>query len=523
MTLHKTALKMLFFSILLCAGSAQAVPKIMTFQSKIALPDGTALEAGSVNFRITTLDPLGTCVLFSESFNGINMAGSNGVAVLNLGAGGSTYSSLGGDYAATFDNSVASYNCQGGGTYTPGNYDKRKVIMQFHDGSAAGWQTTPAIEINSVPYALYASDAKKFSGHALNEFTLNSAFPDCQTSGKVLTFNGTTFSCVAASSVWADAGGGKINYNGGNVGIGTANPSATLEVAGTIKITGGTPGVGKVLTSDAAGLASWVAPSAGSSGTVTSVTSANSYLSVATTTTTPVLTLNVGTTANTVAVGDDSRITGSLQQTAYSNDIANVLDTNCGAGSTAKWNLVADAWTCVAIGSLNASAISAGTIASARLPASATFWNDGGAGKINYNGGNVGLGTVTPTSLLHVHNGSIVTDSVAVTDAFINFGVGNVQMSSSNATTINVCGLKDGGQYTLVLTGIAADSVVTINAYPTYVDATSCSGTAIQVDLGGGETQFSTGGNTNILSFVYFSSRGANGTVYGFPATNYSY
>lgn len=43
----------------------------------------------------------------------------------------------------------------------------------------------------------------------------------------------------------------------GNVGIGTVNPTAKLEVAGQIKITGGSPGLGKILTSDATGLASW--------------------------------------------------------------------------------------------------------------------------------------------------------------------------------------------------------------------------------------------------------------------------
>jgi hypothetical protein len=51
----------------------------------------------------------------------------------------------------------------------------------------------------------------------------------------------------------------------GNVGIGTISPGAKLEVAGQVKITGGTPGVGKVLTSDSVGLASWQTPATVSS------------------------------------------------------------------------------------------------------------------------------------------------------------------------------------------------------------------------------------------------------------------
>ena len=52
-------------------------------------------------------------------------------------------------------------------------------------------------------------------------------------------------------------GGSTFVVKGGNVGIGTANPGAALEVAGQVKINGGTPGAGKVLRSDAVGLASW--------------------------------------------------------------------------------------------------------------------------------------------------------------------------------------------------------------------------------------------------------------------------
>jgi hypothetical protein len=59
-------------------------------------------------------------------------------------------------------------------------------------------------------------------------------------------------------------GSDRVTINStGNVGIGTVSPGAKLEVAGQIKITGGSPGANKVLTSDANGLATWVTPATG--------------------------------------------------------------------------------------------------------------------------------------------------------------------------------------------------------------------------------------------------------------------
>jgi hypothetical protein len=60
------------------------------------------------------------------------------------------------------------------------------------------------------------------------------------------------------------AGDLNLNPYGGNVGIGTNTPGSKLEVAGQIKITGGTPAVGQVLTSDGTGLATWEPPAAAS-------------------------------------------------------------------------------------------------------------------------------------------------------------------------------------------------------------------------------------------------------------------
>ncbi len=78
-------------------------------------------------------------------------------------------------------------------------------------------------------------------------------------------FAGNGFGGGVWKSIWETANTTAGNpdlllvKNGGNVGIGTGATASTakLEVAGQVKITGGTPGANKVLTSDATGLASW--------------------------------------------------------------------------------------------------------------------------------------------------------------------------------------------------------------------------------------------------------------------------
>ncbi|MGZ5248302.1 MAG: hypothetical protein ACXWCR_14440, partial [Flavitalea sp.] len=52
-------------------------------------------------------------------------------------------------------------------------------------------------------------------------------------------------------------GFGNVIVANGNLGVGTGIPSAKLDVIGNVKISDGTEGVGKVLTSDATGTASW--------------------------------------------------------------------------------------------------------------------------------------------------------------------------------------------------------------------------------------------------------------------------
>jgi len=63
-------------------------------------------------------------------------------------------------------------------------------------------------------------------------------------------------------AIWVTNNSNIFN-SGGSVGIGTTTTNAKLDIAGNIKITDGTQGAGKILTSDASGLASWAAPVGG--------------------------------------------------------------------------------------------------------------------------------------------------------------------------------------------------------------------------------------------------------------------
>ena len=54
--------------------------------------------------------------------------------------------------------------------------------------------------------------------------------------------------------------------NSSRVGVGTTNPAAKLDVAGQVRIADGTQGANRILTSDANGLATWVAQPKGFGG-----------------------------------------------------------------------------------------------------------------------------------------------------------------------------------------------------------------------------------------------------------------
>jgi hypothetical protein len=256
--------------------------------------------------------------------------------------------------------------------------------------------------------------------------------------------------------------------DGGNVGIGNTNPLAKLDINGQIKITGGTPGVGKLLESDATGLATWSDKSAsflptGASGNTLRHTgvgwTANSLLynngtNIGIGTTNPsskleVLSSGYGILQNdgTVSVGTYTSSTGGWIGTKtnhplhfFSNNSAErmTLSTSgnfgigttnpnasievargTGVGGTAQFN-----------GTNYTSHINYSTTEDTYLrggkTSSKVFINDQANGNVLLagGGGNVGIGTPNPSSKLEVNGTIKITDG--------NQGNGRVLTSDAN-------------------------------------------------------------------------------------------
>lgn len=215
---------------------AQAAGMYTTYQAKIIKPDGYPLEASSINFKFTILDPAGTCSLYSETYSSVNMAGTGGLISFSLGSGIKTYPPSSTTFSEVFNNQIASLSCDVGGpvSYSPAGNDLRKIVMQFNDGT--GWQTLPAMIINHVPYAMYARNAvsatmavnsSQLNGKTDLDFVQVTSIPTCAAS-QALQYNGASFGCVnlTSSGVLSVSGTAPIMVTGS-----AAAPMISISVA----------------------------------------------------------------------------------------------------------------------------------------------------------------------------------------------------------------------------------------------------------------------------------------------------
>ncbi len=183
-----------------------AAPGTLNFQARIKTSTGAALEASSVDFIFTYRNSANTCTLYQESYTGYNMTGSGGLVNFQFGASlaNRIYPASGGtSLKDIFSNENLSLTCLEGGTIpTPAASDIRLLFVQFIYSGSGGWNDLSAIKLNSVPFAMYATEASKLSGLVSSDFTLKADVPNC-TAPNVLTKIAGVWSCAVG-------GGGTI-------------------------------------------------------------------------------------------------------------------------------------------------------------------------------------------------------------------------------------------------------------------------------------------------------------------------
>lgn len=212
---------------------------------------------------------------------------------------------------------------------------------------------------------------------------------------------------VAAATFFVGADNGN-GYFLGNLGLGVQAATAKLDVAGKVKIVDGTQGLGKVLTSDANGLASWQTPAGG--GTITG-TGVAGNLAFWTGTTA------LGTNANLFWDNTNSRLGIGTATPANKLDISGlgglrVSTTNPGTG-TADWiagNYGATTSDRVVMGNL---------LGKATIGAHNNTLTAWAPLIINQGGGNVAIGTANTNGQLQLSN-SLVNRKIVLYEGVNN-------------------------------------------------------------------------------------------------------
>ena len=123
--------------------------------------------------------------------------------------------------------------------------------------------TEPIQTLNGLPNSINQTALQQFSDYKTATCNTSSIFysaaicSSCSASGGVPGY----FNISGCPTIQIPANPQSFSYSSNAVGIGTSTPDLTtkLHVNGKIKISDGTQGAGKVLTSDANGVASWAA------------------------------------------------------------------------------------------------------------------------------------------------------------------------------------------------------------------------------------------------------------------------
>ncbi|MBV2168261.1 MAG: tail fiber domain-containing protein, partial [Bdellovibrio sp.] len=156
-------------------------PNSLTYQGRILSSEGRPLEYNNVSFLFEVTSNNGTCIIYREQKNAIDMTNSQGVFDVPIGTGNKLFPiSPTKTLLSVFDNTkthdCADPNNNVAGTYTPAAGHTRLLRVQFHDGT--GWRIiSPDNEIRTVPFSAFAHSAEKLGENSPSDFVLKTGVP----------------------------------------------------------------------------------------------------------------------------------------------------------------------------------------------------------------------------------------------------------------------------------------------------------------------------------------------------------
>ncbi|MBL7730268.1 MAG: tail fiber domain-containing protein [Chitinophagaceae bacterium] len=204
----------------------------------------------------------------SYDLNSVPIIGTNNTAfgfdVLTFNTSGQRNSGLG--HKSIFSNSSGSFNVAIGASSlysnTDGNYNTAVGYRALYNNTGVSNAAfgASALANNTTGHSNFAMGTNSLIGNTTGTYNIGIGYNANVASGNLTNATAIGYGAIVNASNAMQLGNSLVTY----IYAGTGS-NATI-VTGGLQVTGGAPGIGKVLTSDASGVATWQIPSSGGGG-----------------------------------------------------------------------------------------------------------------------------------------------------------------------------------------------------------------------------------------------------------------